>query len=66
MEVETTGEMQMMNLNHLMVEAHTRRDDLLREAQMRRLAREAQQSKSESFPLRWLRLALAILSIRPF
>jgi len=56
----------MMNVNHQTAEANARRDDLLREARMRRLAREAQQSKSESFPLRWLRLALAILSIRPF
>lgn len=56
----------MMNLNHPTLEVNVRRDELLREARMRRLAREALQTKSEMFPLRWLRVALAILAIRPF
>jgi hypothetical protein len=51
----------MTTLNNPTFEVQARRDDMLREARMRRLAREARQPR----PSGWQRIVLAILTLRP-
>jgi hypothetical protein len=64
-KVESTGEV-MMSFNHLTIEVKARQEELLRDAQRRRLIREAQPTRSASLPAQWLRVVLAIFLIRPF
>jgi hypothetical protein len=64
MKVESTGEV-IMIFNDVALEVNIRREQLLRDAEKQRLIREAMPAKSQPRFLQAVRIALAILFIRP-